>query len=66
MSDSNRPTTLCPNCQQPLPSPAALAYRNVHWRSAIMRDTPPEVWAQYAADGIGLPQAVAMEMSYTG
>lgn len=64
--DGDPQATRCPTCGQTAPSPATLAYRDAHWRSALLRETPPEVWTQYAADGIGLAQAVTMEMSYAG
>lgn len=55
-----------PHCGQPPTDKQAITYRNMHWRAAILRDTPTEVWQQYEADGISLRRAVEMEMSYAG
>jgi hypothetical protein len=65
-SEQNDTTTACPICGQPPMDKQAIAYRNMRWRESILQDTPPDVWRQYEADGIGLRRAVEMEMSYAG
>lgn len=51
----------CPYCGRKI---LINIYRDARWRSAILQDTPVEVWRQYESDGIGLVLAVKMEMSY--
>jgi len=64
---SEKDTTLsCPHCGGWLISRAASAYRDAHWRASVLREAPKEVWEAYRADGIGLMDALSMELSYAG